>query len=107
MALNTDESVRRLKGPARPVNTLEQRAQVMAAIRWVDCVVSFAEDTPLEIITTLMPEVLVKGADYAVSDVVGADVVQAAGGRVILADLVAGQSTTRIIGRARQYEAAP
>jgi D-beta-D-heptose 7-phosphate kinase/D-beta-D-heptose 1-phosphate adenosyltransferase len=107
VALNTDESVRRLKGPARPVNTLEQRAQVMAAIRWVDCVVSFAEDTPLEIITTLMPEVLVKGADYAVSDVVGADVVQAAGGRVILADLVAGQSTTRIIGRARQYEAAP
>jgi len=100
VALNTDGSVRRLKGPARPVNSLEQRAQVMAAIRFVDCVVGFAEDTPLEIITALMPDVLVKGADYAISEVVGADLVQAAGGRVILADLVAGQSTTGIISRA-------
>jgi D-beta-D-heptose 7-phosphate kinase/D-beta-D-heptose 1-phosphate adenosyltransferase len=77
----------------------------MAAIRWVDCVVSFAEDTPLDIITALMPDVLVKGADYAVTDVVGADVVQAAGGQVILAELVAGQSTTGIIFRARLDEA--
>jgi D-beta-D-heptose 7-phosphate kinase/D-beta-D-heptose 1-phosphate adenosyltransferase len=105
VALNTDESVRRLKGPTRPVNPLEQRAQVMAAIRWVDCVVGFAEDTPLDIIKALMPDVLVKGADYALSNVVGADVVQAAGGRVILAELVEGQSTTGIIGRARQGEA--
>jgi len=101
VALNTDESTRRLKGPTRPVNTLEQRAQVMAAIRFVDCVVGFAEDTPLEIITALMPDVLIKGADYALHQVVGADVVQNAGGRVVLAELVAGQSTTRIIGRAQ------
>jgi D-beta-D-heptose 7-phosphate kinase/D-beta-D-heptose 1-phosphate adenosyltransferase len=101
VALNTDDSVRRLKGPTRPVNTLAQRAQVMAAIRFVDCVVSFAEDTPLEIITALLPDVLVKGADYALDQVVGADVVQAAGGRVYLAELVAGQSTTGIIGRAQ------
>ena len=99
VALNTDASVARLKGPTRPVNTLEQRAQVMAAIRHVDCVVGFAEDTPLELITTLVPDVLVKGADYTVEQVVGADVVLAAGGRVVLAELVAGQSTTRIIER--------
>jgi D-beta-D-heptose 7-phosphate kinase/D-beta-D-heptose 1-phosphate adenosyltransferase len=68
-------------------------------------VVIFAEDTPLDIITALMPDVLVKGADYAVTDVVGADVVQAAGGQVILAELVAGQSTTGIIFRARLDEA--
>ncbi len=101
VALNTDESVRRLKGPTRPVNTLEQRAQVMAAIRHVDCVVGFAEDTPLDIITALRPDVLVKGADYTIENVVGAAIVQAGGGRVILAELIAGQSTTSIIGRAK------
>ena len=99
VALNTDDSVARLKGPTRPVNTLAQRAQVMAAIRFVDCVVGFAEDTPLAVITRLLPDVLVKGADYTVAQVVGADVVLAAGGRVVLADLVAGQSTTGIIAR--------
>ncbi len=99
VALNTDESVARLKGPTRPVNSLAQRAQVMAAIRFVDCVVGFAEDTPLEVITTLLPDVLVKGADYTVAQVVGADVVVANGGRVVLAELVAGQSTTGIIAR--------
>ena len=99
VALNTDESVARLKGPTRPVNTLAQRAQVMAAIRFVDCVVGFAEDTPLAVITRLLPDVLVKGADYTVAQVVGADVVLAAGGRVVLAELVAGQSTTGIIAR--------
>ena len=101
VALNTDESVARLKGPTRPVNTLAQRAQVMAAIRYVDCVVAFEEDTPLALITALLPNVLVKGADYTVDKVVGADVVQAAGGRVVLAELVAGQSTTGIIARVK------
>ena len=100
VALNTDASVRRLKGSGRPVNTLEQRAQVMAAVRYVDCVVGFAEDTPLELIRALLPDVLVKGADYTLDRVVGADVVQAAGGQVLLAELVAGQSTTRILERA-------
>jgi D-beta-D-heptose 7-phosphate kinase/D-beta-D-heptose 1-phosphate adenosyltransferase len=102
VALNTDESVSRLKGPTRPVNTLAQRAQVMAAIRHVDAVVAFGEDTPLELITALVPDVLVKGADYTVDRVVGADVVQAAGGRVVLAELVPGQSTTGIIARMRE-----
>ena len=99
VALNTDASVARLKGPTRPVNTLAQRAQVMAAIRFVDCVVGFGEDTPLEVITALVPDVLVKGAAYTVDQVVGAEVVLAAGGRVVLAELVAGQSTTGIIER--------
>ena len=102
VALNTDESIARLKGPTRPVNTLAQRAQVMAAIRHVDAVVAFGEDTPLELITALVPDVLVKGGDYTVDRVVGADVVQAAGGRVVLAELVPGQSTTGIIARMRE-----
>lgn len=102
VALNTDESVARLKGPSRPVNNLGQRAAVMAAIRYVDGVVAFDEDTPFELISALVPDVLVKGADYRVADVVGADVVQAAGGRVVLAELVPGQSTTGIIARMRE-----
>jgi D-beta-D-heptose 7-phosphate kinase/D-beta-D-heptose 1-phosphate adenosyltransferase len=101
VALNTDESVARLKGPARPVNGLAERAAVMAAIRYVDAVVAFAEDTPLELIAALVPDVLVKGADYSVEAVVGGDVVRAAGGRVVLAELVPGRSTTNIIARMR------
>jgi D-beta-D-heptose 7-phosphate kinase / D-beta-D-heptose 1-phosphate adenosyltransferase len=101
VALNTDESVRRLKGPTRPVNGLEQRAQVMAAIRHVDCVVGFDQDTPLQLIEELLPDVLVKGADYTIDKVVGADVVHANGGRVVLVDLVEGQSTTGTIARMR------
>jgi D-beta-D-heptose 7-phosphate kinase/D-beta-D-heptose 1-phosphate adenosyltransferase len=101
VALNTDASVARLKGPGRPVNELARRAAVMAAIRYVDGVVAFDEDTPLELITALVPDVLVKGADYSVEAVVGGDVVRAAGGRVVLAELVPGQSTTGIIARMR------
>ncbi len=99
VALNTDASVSRLKGPSRPVNDLNSRAQVMAAIVYVDCVVAFDEPTPLELIRLLVPDVLVKGADYKAEDVVGADIVQAAGGRVFLANLVPGQSTTAIVKR--------
>ena len=97
VALNTDDSIRRLKGPDRPVNELARRAQVMAAIRYVDCVIAFDEDTPLALIETLLPDVLIKGADYTTEQVVGAAAVQAAGGRVVLAELVPGQSTTKII----------
>jgi D-beta-D-heptose 7-phosphate kinase/D-beta-D-heptose 1-phosphate adenosyltransferase len=106
VALNSDESVKRLKGATRPVNTLEQRAQVMAAIRFVDCVVGFAEDTPYETIKALMPDVLVKGADYSIDKVVGADIVRAAGGRVVLADFLAGHSTSGIIARSAGGAAA-
>ncbi len=106
VALNTDESVRRLKGPTRPVNTLDARARVIAAMRYVDCVTGFDEDTPLELIATLLPDVLVKGADYTVERVVGAELVQAAGGRVVLAGLVPGQSTTNTIAALRRPERA-
>ena len=101
VALNTDASVRRLKGETRPVNTLEARATVMGALRMVDAVVAFDADTPLETIRVLMPDVLVKGADYTAETVVGADLVLGAGGRLVLADLRQGHSTTAIIGRAR------
>jgi D-beta-D-heptose 7-phosphate kinase/D-beta-D-heptose 1-phosphate adenosyltransferase len=102
VALNTDESVARLKGAGRPVNNLAQRAAVMAAIRYVDAVVAFGEDTPLELVDALVPDVLVKGSDYSVDNVVGAATVRAAGGRVVLAELMPGQSTTGIITRMRE-----
>ncbi len=101
LALNTDASVARLKGPTRPINPLEDRAVVMAALASVDLVVAFAEDTPLELIRALQPDVLFKGADYTLDTVVGADVVLARGGRVELIDLVPDRSTTAIIARSR------
>lgn len=102
VGLNTDASVRRLgKGPDRPVNRETDRARVLAAMAAVDCVVLFDEDTPLELIRALRPDVLVKGADYARSDIVGADFVEANGGRVVRVELVADVSTTRILERLR------
>jgi D-beta-D-heptose 7-phosphate kinase/D-beta-D-heptose 1-phosphate adenosyltransferase len=99
VGVNTDASVRRLKGPTRPVQDETSRATVLAALAPVDLVVPFAEDTPIELIRALRPDVLVKGADYTVETVVGADVVQSYGGRVLLAELSAGHSTTATIGR--------
>ena len=99
LGLNSDASVSRLKGPNRPINSEGARATVLAALGTVDAVVIFGEDTPLDLITAIKPDVLVKGADYGIDDVVGADVVRANGGKVVLADLVAGQSTTSTIGR--------
>ncbi|MDO9708511.1 bifunctional D-glycero-beta-D-manno-heptose-7-phosphate kinase/D-glycero-beta-D-manno-heptose 1-phosphate adenylyltransferase HldE [Paracraurococcus lichenis] len=99
VALNTDASVARLKGPARPVNGLADRAAVISALAAVDAVVAFAEDTPLELIRLLMPDVLIKGADYSIDRVVGADLVQAAGGEVALIELVPGRSTTALVER--------
>jgi D-beta-D-heptose 7-phosphate kinase/D-beta-D-heptose 1-phosphate adenosyltransferase len=104
VALNTDASVRRLKGPTRPINTLDKRAQVMASIRYVDCVVAFDDETPVALIRRLLPNVLIKGADYTVETVVGADIVQAAGGRVYLAPLVKGQSTTNMVHQIRDRD---
>jgi D-beta-D-heptose 7-phosphate kinase/D-beta-D-heptose 1-phosphate adenosyltransferase len=99
VALNSDASVRRLKGPTRPVQSEEARASVIAAMRGVAAVVIFDEETPLNLISLLQPDVLIKGADYTEDTVVGADIVKAAGGRIVLAGLVPGQSTTSIIGR--------
>ena len=97
VGLNSDASVRRLKGPSRPVQNEQSRAMLLAALSGVDAVVLFDEDTPLNLIATLQPDVLVKGSDYTVETVVGADIVQAAGGRVYLADLIEGCSTTNIV----------
>ena len=104
VGLNTDASVSRLKGAARPVNPLAARAQVMAAIRHVDAVVGFEDDTPLALIRALLPDVLIKGADYAPEDVVGARDVVEAGGRLVLARLVPDSSTTATIARIRLTE---
>lgn len=97
VGLNSDASVRRLKGETRPVQGETARATVLASLAAVDMVVVFGEDTPLETISALKPDVLVKGADYTVETVVGADLVMGWGGKVVLADLVAGQSTTNTI----------
>ncbi|WP_294389616.1 D-glycero-beta-D-manno-heptose-7-phosphate kinase [uncultured Sphingomonas sp.] len=97
MALNSDASVKRLKGPSRPIQDEQARAQVMGALKGVAAVVIFDEDTPGELIDALQPDVLVKGADYTVDQVVGADVVQARGGRVVLAQLSPGHSTSRLV----------
>jgi D-beta-D-heptose 7-phosphate kinase/D-beta-D-heptose 1-phosphate adenosyltransferase len=97
VALNSDESVRRLKGPHRPVQNEVARAQVMGAIKGVSAVTIFSEETPLELIKALRPDVLIKGADYTEDRVVGADIVKARGGRVLLAELAPGQSTTKLV----------
>lgn len=99
VGLNSDASVSRLKGPERPVQSEAARAAVLGSLATVDLVVIFGEDTPLEIIQTLKPDVLVKGADYTVDTVVGADIVQSYGGKVLLADLAEGHSTTNVIRR--------
>jgi D-beta-D-heptose 7-phosphate kinase/D-beta-D-heptose 1-phosphate adenosyltransferase len=99
VALNTDASVKRLKGPTRPVQNESSRATVMASLAPVDLVTLFDEDTPLELIRLLRPDVLVKGADYTLDQVVGGDLVQGWGGRVLLVDLQEGHSTTGTIRR--------
>ena len=99
VGLNDDDSVRRLKGAERPINQELDRAEVLAGLECVDLVVLFSEDTPENLIRKISPDVLVKGADYAVDEVVGGDIVQANGGRVLLVDLEEGHSTTNTIGR--------
>jgi D-glycero-beta-D-manno-heptose 1-phosphate adenylyltransferase len=101
VGLNSDSSVRRLKGPDRPVRTEAERAYVLAALRDVDAVVTFSEDTPLNLIRHLRPDVLVKGGDYVPDTVVGRDDVESWGGRVVIVPLRAGQSTTAIIEKLR------
>lgn len=104
VGVNSDASVRRLKGPGRPVRTEAERSYVLAALAMVDCVVVFDEDTPLELIRRLRPDVLVKGGDYTAGTIVGAADVHAWGGRVEVIPLTPGQSTTSIIERLRGRE---
>jgi rfaE bifunctional protein nucleotidyltransferase chain/domain len=102
VALNDDASTRRLKGPTRPINTLADRLEVMAALEMVDYVTWFEEDTPLETILKLRPHVLVKGGDYRTSEIVGAAEVESWGGSVRSLELVRGKSTTEILKRAKK-----
>ena len=102
VGLNSDASVRRLKGPSRPVLPEGERAEALRALEAVDRVVLYEQDTPLETLQALVPDVLVKGADWAPGTIVGADVVEAAGGRVVRVELLAGRSTTGLIERTRR-----
>lgn len=101
VGLNSDASVQRLKGPTRPVRSTAERAFVLAGLEAVDAVVVFEEDTPLELVRALAPDVIVKGGDYSPDTIVGARDVTARGGRVVVIPLTAGQSTTSIIERLR------
>jgi D-glycero-beta-D-manno-heptose 1-phosphate adenylyltransferase len=102
IATNSDRSVRANKGPTRPITPEAERAEVLASLACVDAVVIFDEETPAEIIRAVQPDVLVKGADWAADAIVGRDVVEARGGRVVRIPIEAGWSTTNIIRAARQ-----
>ena len=97
VGLNTDSSVKRLKGPTRPVRNEFERAYVVAGLEAVDCVVLFEQDTPLELVLALKPDVIVKGGDYDESTIVGASEIKSWGGEVAVVPLTPGQSTTSII----------
>lgn len=97
VGLNSDASVKRIKGPSRPVNQQDDRAIVLSALACVDCVVVFDEDTPQKLIELLVPDVLVKGADWKAEEIVGANVVLGNGGRVETVELVPGRSTSNVI----------
>ncbi len=101
VGINSDESVRRLKGPTRPVRSAAERAYVLAGLESVDAVVVFEQDTPAELVSVLQPDVIVKGGDYRPDTIVGAADVIARGGRVVVIPLTAGQSTTSIIEKLR------
>ena len=97
VGLNSDDSVRRLKGPQRPINTQLDRARILAALEVVDYVVIFNEDTPLELIQTIKPDFLIKGGDYRPDAIVGSEFVESYGGKVIVFPLVHGKSTSDLI----------
>ena len=102
VALNTDDSVRKLKGPERPLNNEDARGRMIAALSFVDLVVYFSEETPYKLIKDLQPDILVKGSDYLTDDIVGAEIVKANGGKVLTIDLVKGFSTTELINKIRK-----
>ncbi len=102
IGLNSDASVRRIKGPKRPIIDQDNRAAMLLALKWVDAVAFFDEDTPAGLIDTVIPDVLVKGGDYTPDTVVGRDTVEAHGGRVEIIPLVPGLSTTQIIETIRE-----
>ncbi|WP_341920621.1 bifunctional D-glycero-beta-D-manno-heptose-7-phosphate kinase/D-glycero-beta-D-manno-heptose 1-phosphate adenylyltransferase HldE [Hydrocarboniphaga effusa] len=102
VAVNDDDSVRRLKGPSRPLNTVADRMRLLAGLKCVDAVVAFGEDTPARLIGRVLPDILVKGGDYTVEQVAGHEAVAAAGGRTVILDFYDGYSTTSTIARAQK-----
>jgi len=102
LGLNSDASVKRLKGPERPVNSEADRAELLCALGFIDYVVIFDEDTPYELIKKVQPDVLVKGGDYSPDEVVGKDIVESRGGKLVLIPFVEGKSTTNIINKIKK-----
>jgi len=102
VGLNSDQSVRKLKGEERPYNDQQSRALVLASLMFVDAVVLFDEDTPYNLIASIIPEILVKGGDYKENEIAGADIVKENGGKVIIVDLLKGYSTTLLGKRIRE-----
>jgi D-beta-D-heptose 7-phosphate kinase/D-beta-D-heptose 1-phosphate adenosyltransferase len=103
VGLNSDASVRRNKGPDRPINPEAERAEILAALECVDAVVIFGEDTPAEIVEACQPDILVKGADWPADQIVGRETVEARGGRVVRIAVEEGHSTTALLHRIRQF----
>ncbi len=99
VGLNSDRSVKKIKGEGRPVNREQDRARVLAALACLDFVILFEESTPLELITRLAPDVLVKGGDWPVEKIIGGEIVENAGGEVVSLQLLSGYSTTNILAR--------
>lgn len=97
VGLNTDDSVKRIKGEGRPVQDEISRALVLSSLQFVNAVILFDEDTPYELIKLVQPDILVKGSDYKAKEIVGYDIVTAKGGKVVTIDLIKGYSTTRMI----------
>lgn len=106
VGVNSDRSVRAIKGDGRPIIPEQERAEILEALAAVDAVVIFDEDTPLALITAIQPDVLVKGADWAQDAIVGRDVVEASGGRVVRVPMEQGHSTTSIVERVRRIGSA-
>ena len=104
VGLNSDESVRELKGPGRPVIPALERAEILASLECVDAVLIFEELTPQRVVAALLPDILVKGGDWPGNQIVGREEVEAAGGKVVLVDVVPGYSTTEILKRIRDGE---
>ncbi|HOO45235.1 MAG TPA: D-glycero-beta-D-manno-heptose 1-phosphate adenylyltransferase [Deltaproteobacteria bacterium] len=104
VGLNSDESVTRLKGPGRPVNTQGSRAEVLAGLGCVDHICIFDEDTPHELIAQICPQVLVKGGDWKIEDIVGSDIVQSHGGQVYSLPFLSGHSTTAMIKKIKKED---
>jgi D-beta-D-heptose 7-phosphate kinase/D-beta-D-heptose 1-phosphate adenosyltransferase len=104
VGLNTDSSVKKLKGPHRPINNFEDRITMLAGLQSVDYIIGFQEDTPLQLIKKINPEVLIKGGDYKKSEIVGAAYVESLGGRVEIIPFKAGYSSTRLINRIKNVQ---